>query len=202
MSDAHGIARDQLRAFIERENDERGYISDLAEIGRERFDYDPATGQLTWRDPGPSAFQTLKGYRIFKRKFAGKPAGSIKKSSGYVLVCVLGRSILAHRIIWAMVHGYDPVDCIDHRDLCRSNNRIDNLRQATRSQNNMNKSLRPENRSGVKGVFWHKASNKWSAAITVDGCKRHLGVFSTFEEAVEARRVAAQTFHGEFARAA
>lgn len=178
------------------------HIANLAEIGRERFDYDPMSGQLTWRDPGPSAFQTLKGYRIFKRKFAGKPAGSVSKSSGYVHVCILGQSILAHRLIWAMVYGDDPLDCIDHRDLCRSNNRIGNLREATRSQNNMNKKLRPENRSGVKGVFWHKASRKWCADITVAGRKRHLGVFVSFEDAVEARRLAAETLHGEFARAA
>jgi hypothetical protein len=178
------------------------HIPNLARLGRERFDYDPSTGLLTWRDPGPAAFQTLKGYRIFKRKFAGRPAGAIKKSSGYVLVCVLGRSILAHRIIWAMVHGYDPIDCIDHRDLCKSNNRIENLREATRSQNSMNIALRADNSSGVKGVHWHKATGKWAAAIRTGGKSSHLGIFPTVEEAAAARQYAARQLHGEFARVA
>lgn len=177
------------------------HIGDLVRLGRERFTYDPETGELFWRDPGPQAFDTLKGYRIFRFKFAGKRAGFVSKTDGYVRVFVLGKSILAHRLIWAMVHGYDPADDIDHRDLCRRNNRLSNLREATRSQNCMNKGLRSNNKSGVKGVHWHRATQKWAAAIMAkDTGKIHLGVFSTREEAARAYEAAAVELHGDFAK--
>lgn len=192
----------RLKSFIDWRTDNSGRIVELARIGRERFDYDPKSGRLTWRDPGPSAFPTIKGYHIFKRRFAGRPAGSVNKTTGYVAVGVLGRSILAHRLIWAMVHGYDPTGDIDHRDLCRANNRLTNLREATRSQNSMNKPRRSDNRSGVKGVYWHKATGKWVATICANGNAAHLGVFLTLEDAADARRLAVTKVHGDFGRAA
>jgi hypothetical protein len=176
-----------------------GCVENLVQVGRERFQYDDFTGNLVWRDPGQSAFASLKGYRIFKRKFAGKVAGHIN-SDGYVRVYLQGRSVLAHRIIWAIVYGRDPANDIDHRDMCRSNNRLDNLREATRSQNCMNKYLRSDNASGVKGVHWHKASQKWAAAICINGHNMHLGLFRTKELAENVRCLAAKRLHGEFSR--
>ena len=172
-------------------------ISGLSDIGRQRLSYDPETGLISWLDPGPDAFATLKGYRIFKRNFCGKTAGSISPD-GYVKLRLNGASLLAHRVIWAMVYGYDPVDDIDHRDMCRSNNRIGNLRQATRSQNCMNKLTRSDNTSGSKGVSWHKVTGKWSASICVDGHAAHLGVFTNKQDATRAYQEASAEVHGNF----
>lgn len=191
-----------VKSFIDWRTDDAGRIVGLARIGRERLDYDPKSGHLTWRDAGPSAFPTLKGYRIFKRRFAGRRAGNVNKATGYAEVCILGRSILVHRLIWAIVYGYDPRADIDHRDLCRSNNRLMNLREATRSQNSMNRSMRSDNKSGIKGVHWHKATGKWAATICVNGKGTHLGTFLTLEDATEARRAASAKVYGDFARAA
>lgn len=174
-------------------------ISGLVEIGRRRFDYDPSTGELRFRDPGRDTFSSEKGYRIFCKKFVGKVAGSISKSDGYCRVVVLGQSIMAHRLIWAMLYGRDPGATIDHRDGVRSNNRPRNLRDASRSQNAMNRGPRSDCSSGVRGVHWHKASGKWVAAICAGGVSRHLGLFHTKEDARSAFIAASNDFHGEFA---
>ena len=177
-------------------------ITGLCELGRLWFTYDAETGFLYWRDPGADQFETIKGYRIFRTKCLGKRAGYVN-SLGYYAVAIRGQSILCHRLIWAMENGRDPVGDVDHRDLCRSNNRLGNLREATRSQNCMNKTRRSDNKSGVKGVHWHKASNKWAAVITAKAVGTvHLGVFSTVEEAAQAYRRAAAGLHGNFARIA
>lgn len=175
-------------------------ISGLYEIGHTWFTYDREQGLLFWRDPGAEHFPTMKGYRIFLSKCLGKQAG-YKNSIGYFAVNILGRSLLVHRIVWAMESGRDPIGDVDHRDLCRSNNRIENLREASRSQNCMNKNRRVDNRSGVKGVHWHKATGKWAAAIKSKAAGPvHLGTFLTIEEATAAYARAASELHGEFAR--
>lgn len=185
------VQGDQLKSIVEPR------ITGLARIGRERFEYDANTGDLRFRDPGPSAFKTQKGYRIFKRAFVGKIAGSA--SSGYVKIILLGRSFMAHRIIWAMVHGVDPGATIDHRDGDPLNNRLSNLRQATRSQNAMNRRARSDNSSGCTGVHWHASSRKWAAAIGAGKARQHLGLFDNIADASSAYRQAAARRHGEFA---
>lgn len=175
-------------------------ICGLYELGHLWFTYEPETGALYWKDPGADKFDTLKGHHIFLSKCLGKKAGYIN-SLGYWSVAILGRSFLCHRLIWAMENGRDPVGDVDHRDLCRANNRLCNLREATRSQNCMNKAARSDNHSGTKGVHWHKATQKWAAVITAKSVGSvHLGVFPTKEEAAAAYATAARELHGEFAR--
>lgn len=175
-------------------------ISELYKLGSLWFDCDLETGDLYWRDPGADQFETLKGYRIFLTKCLGKRAG-YRNNLGYLAVSVHGRSLLCHRIVWALANGRDPIGDVDHRDLCRSNNKPENLREATRSQNCMNKRRRSDNHSGIKGVHWHKATKKWAATITAKGAgTRHLGVFANKIDAAEAYRAAAKELHGDFAR--
>jgi hypothetical protein len=73
-----------------------------------------------------------------------------------------------------------------------------NLRLATRSQNNMNRSARSDNKSGVTGVTWHKQSQKWRATIHKNGKQIQIGMFETIEEAAKAYSLAAQDMHGDF----
>lgn len=155
---------------------------------RNMFDYDPDSGILRWR-VRPS--QAVK---------AGSIAGSVE-SNGYVRIRILGKKVLAHRIAWAIYYGEFPnqgVD-IDHVDGDKSNNRISNLRLATRSQNCANRPAPRVNTSGFKGVYLNSRNGKYHAQIGVDGTRHHLGFFDTKEEAGAAFRAAALRIFGEYA---
>jgi hypothetical protein len=97
-----------------------------------------------------------------------------------------------------MVHTPAGMDT-DHRDNNSLNNQRDNLRTATRSQNNCNSRTPRNNKSGRKGVCWNPRSGKWRAHIVINKRQRHLGLFKTIEEATNARQEAEKVYHGEFA---
>jgi hypothetical protein len=157
---------------------------------RRLFNYDPATGTLMRRsrvDIPP---------RIDKR-FANKPTG-YRGAMGYLQVGIGKQLFLAHRIIWKFVHGTEPTH-IDHINGNPSDNRLVNLRLATRSQNLCNRSRTKTKLSQLpKGVF--RAGKKFSAAITAQGKLYRLGHYNTPEQASVAYQEAALRLHGEFAR--
>lgn len=104
---------------------------------------------------------------------------------------------LMHRVI---------LDCpkdilVDHADGDGLNNRLSNLRAASRSQNAMNSGAHRDNASGLKGVSWIRKSQKWTAWICANGRRVYLGVFDTSEAAHAAYADAAKKLHGDFARA-
>ena len=107
-----------------------------------------------------------------------------------------------HRVILSRVMNRPLLreELVDHIDTNPLNNRRDNLRLATTSQNAMNKGKPVTNTSGFKGAHYHKLSRVWEAAITVNGKQKHLGSFGTAEEAYEAYCKAAKQYFGEFAR--
>ena len=80
----------------------------------------------------------------------------------------------AHRVIWKMVYGSDP-HYIDHINGDRTDNRISNLRSVTKAQNNRNKRLRSDNKSGVTGVHWYNPRNKWRVDVRYNGKTKHIG---------------------------
>ena len=106
---------------------------------------------------------------------------------------------MTHRLAWMMIHGAPTAD-IDHIDGNRTNNRISNLRAATRSENLANARKHAHNTSGAKGVYFDRQRGKYQAHITHQYKYYHLGRFDTFEQAVAARRDAAERMHGKFAR--
>ena len=87
---------------------------------------------------------------------------------------------------------------VDHIDNCKTNNNIQNLRWATRAQNNQNSSIRKDNTSGVKGVYFHKASQKYEARISIDGINVYIGLFTNLEDAKQARITKANQVFGVF----
>ena len=89
---------------------------------------------------------------------------------------------------------------MDHKDGNGLNNQRSNLRVATRSQQVANGSLRNTNTSGFKGVSWHKQVNLWRAYIVVGAKQKHLGCYTSKEEAAKAYDVAALQIFGEFAK--
>lgn len=134
------------------------------------------------------------GYLI--RKKNGKPCGRrATHLDGYTQVGVNGRMLYAHRIIYAIVHGEIPEGDIDHIDQNPMNNRIENLRDISKSENMHNSKKRKDNSSGFTGVYWNTQRQKWYAQICVDGKNSHLGYFEEFEDAVEARKMAKIEYH-------
>lgn len=132
---------------------------------------------------------------------AGSPAG-YTTHNGYLMCCVQGNRLQAHRIAWALVYGEVPTGDLDHIDGNKQNNHPSNLRLATRSQNNYNAKKRRDNTSGYKGVSFDKARNRWDARFNIEGRTVRLGRFDTAEEAKAAYDKAATALRGEFHKAA
>lgn len=160
---------------------------------RELFDYNPITGAMIWK--------VDRGITVGRggRRCKGQEAGSL--SHGYVRIKIddvlYDRSLLA----WVHYYGVIPVGTIDHDDLDRANDAIENLREASRSHNCANQPLRKNNKAGFKGVTLHRRNNRWQADITVRGKHFYLGRFDTPEQAAVAYALAATEKFEEFARA-
>src|SRR5882724_8906765 len=147
------------------------------------FILDEETGWLFWRyDP--------KQPKNWNTKYAGKPAGG-PYVRGYLGVGICGTKYLAHRIIWIYLYGYIPID-VEHKDGNGYNNRPDNLREATVSQNIANADF------GInRGIEKH--GRKFRVTIWVRNERIRLGSFDTIEEAREAYKEGATQHFGEFA---
>jgi hypothetical protein len=128
----------------------------------------------------------------------GSLAGSIDPTTGYVRTKILGKSWSVHRIVFYMHHGYLP-EFIDHIDRNRANNKIENLRPCTKSQNVVNSKVRTDNPYRYKGVTFHKASGKYASQSFIHGKRVHIGLFKTPEEAAIAYNEKAKELFGDFA---
>jgi hypothetical protein len=147
--------------------------------------YDPATGDLRWRvSRGSTA--------------ANNRAGTVSHK-GYRKFRIDGRNYYVHRVAWALHTGKWPDADIDHISGNTADNRITNLREATRSKNVSNQQPRRTNKSGAKGVSWHKNNGRWRAYIVVDGKQKSLGLYDDVRSAADAYDKAALAAYGEFA---
>ena len=155
---------------------------------KDLFLYDKFSGYLYWK-------KTLS-----PRCPEGSKAGSSSSSSGYVQVQVNKKMIAAHRIIYEMEYGKIPEGMvIDHINGCKTDNRLENLRLATKAQNVWNAGIRSTNTSGYRGVSWSKRMSKWQAQIRAYPKVLHIGFFETKEDAYQARLKAEKEYHKEFA---
>lgn len=154
---------------------------------RKRLRYDPETGRLFWKDSG----QVTRGKNTGR---SGKEAFTTVMGAGYRQGTVDGVRYYAHRVAYAIYYGAWPTNQIDHVNGVRGDNRIINLRVATNQENSRNRLMYENNTSGTTGVCWHKAAAKWMAYIVVDGKQKYLGVFSSFEKAIEARTEAIKQY--------
>ena len=150
----------------------------------ELFSYNPLTGNLHWR---------IKPNRSI---CIDDPLGTDRPD--YIYGSVNKIRYVAHRLIWTWFKGTDPVVEIDHRDEDRKNNRIWNLRRASKAQNCWNKSTPKTNTSGFKNVYLYRG--KWKARIRKEGKRIYLGTFDTPEKAYQAFCEAAKRLHGDFAK--
>ena len=131
---------------------------------------------------------------------AGSLAGSLRED-GYIGIFINGKYFFAHRIIWEMFNQEIPAGMvIDHIDGIRNNNRIENLRVCTFQQNHFNRGKQSNNKSGFKGVSWHKQKQKWVAQIKIDGRNKFLGFYTNPVKAYEKYCEVARERYGEFAK--
>jgi hypothetical protein len=109
------------------------------------------------------------------------------------------KTINVHRLVgMAFIENADNKLCLDHINNIRTDNRAENLRWATHGENSKNAKLSTRNTSGIKGVHFHKKSNKWAAYIYIDGKRKHIGIYTSIEEATTARRKMALSLFGEY----
>lgn len=149
---------------------------------RELLDYNQETGIFTWK------------VRRAAVK-AGAQANS-KNQKGYIGICVDKKHYKAHRVAWLFVYGSWPDGEIDHINGVKDDNRISNLRAVPKSLNQQNqRQARSDSSSGLLGVSWYSAGNKWKADIRVDGKKKHLGYFHCKDTAHQAYLSAKRQMH-------
>lgn len=167
---------------------------------RELLTYDPETGKLFWKRRGRKWFKSDRSCNSWNARDAGTEALTATMPRGHKQGIILGRQMLAHRVAWAIYYGFWPAMDIDHANCDPRDNRIDNLRLSTSSENAMNKFRYKNNTSGFKGASWYAPLNKWAAKIRVDKKLIHLGYHETPEAAHAAYCAAAKKYHGDFAR--
>lgn len=153
---------------------------------KELLSYDPETGVFRWK------------IKLSFRTQIGSIAGTIHLQ-GYRLIHIQYKKYGAHRLAWLYCNGTWPPSALDHINRNKDDNRITNLRLATRRQNGINVGLNKANTSGFKGVHWHKRDEVWQVLIHVYKKKIYLGSYKDVMEAAKAYNKAAIRMHGEFA---
>jgi len=128
----------------------------------------------------------------------GEVAGFINKTNGYRVLKIYGKKYSVHQIVYLMNHGFIPKE-IDHINGIRTDNRIENLREVTRSQNQMNAKKPNTNTSGVKNVYWKKQHKKWQVTLRVNGQRKDFGRYDDLELAELVAMEARDKYHGEYA---
>lgn len=148
--------------------------------------YDLETGDFHWRRTrcGPRRNSTV--------------AGCLNSQTGYINIALDLKRYQAHRLVWLYNYGVFPEGDLDHINRNRADNRLSNLREATRTQNLRNSSIRSNNTSGYKGVTWVSEKGKWRAQIFNSYKIHHLGYFDDIEKAAQAYDCKARELFGEF----
>lgn len=152
--------------------------------------YDSQTGIFTWR-----VTKSAKAP-------AGKRAGSIERKKGAINhrrhIAIDGVFYYEHRLAWLYFWGCWPTFDVDHRNGKSEENFIDNLREATKSQNGANVP-KPRTADDLPlGVYFVKAKGRFGAQIKKLGEREWLGLHDTADDAAAAYAEAAHRIHGEF----
>ena len=138
-------------------------------------------------------------WKITKKKIkAGSKVGALG-SNGYLSTNIEKKRYLLHRLIFLFHHGHLP-KLIDHIDGNRFNNNINNLREATFSENICNSKLYKSSKSGFKNVYWLKNANKWAVRLNINKKRVFLGLFEDVELADLVAHEARDKYHGKFAK--
>jgi len=141
---------------------------------KEVLDYDPVSGIFVWKE------RFKKNGEI--NSCSWKRAGT-STLYGYIVIGINGTLFFAHRLAWLFVYGYFPENGIGHINHKKSDNRIENLHEATRSCSLQNKRICVKNKSGITGVSLAESSGKWIVKIK----NIYLGTFPSLLEAAKVR---------------
>ena len=150
-------------------------------------------GIVYWKPRPIEMFKTKRSFVIWNKRFSNKPAFTSTNGDGYKTGSLLGHPVVAHRIIFALKHNYWP-EFVDHISGNRTDNRIENLREATRQINGRNAKKPVHNTSGCVGVSWNNRDKRWTAYITVDRKRKSLGNFVDKNSAIFCRKHHEQIF--------
>jgi hypothetical protein len=129
------------------------------------------------------------------RSGVGSRVGYLRKD-GYLGMMFNRKSYLVHRIIFGIVYGYFP-EVVDHINHNRSDNRIENLREADYNKNIHNSRKSKSNSTGIKGVR-RTYNGRYECRVAFQGVTHQVGTFSTLEEAEKQVREYRQKLHKEF----
>jgi|SRR5450631_139685 len=163
---------------------------------KECVDYNRDTGIFIWLHRPECHFKNKRSFKQRNAARTGKQTGSFD-GKGYYTISIDNKSYLSHRLAWLYEYGKFPENDIDHVDGNRLNNRISNLREATRLQNMQNqRAPRGNNKTtNLLGVSLIPSSGKFRARVTVAGKTLFSGCYKTKEEAAIAYTDAKRRFH-------
>jgi len=153
------------------------------EMLHEAFEY--KDGNIYWK------------LKTFRTRVQGKIAGQ-RRPDGYMAVGLNGKIYKVHRIIFMMHHGHFP-QTIDHINGIKDDNRIENLRAATFSENCLNRGLRPDSQAQIKGVRWSALNKAWMVRVTVNKVRKFFGYYKDKELAELVAVEARDKYHKQFA---
>jgi len=161
------------------------------EVLRQLLRYEPETGKLLWLPRKHVLGTTKRATNTFNSRRAGSEAFTCLSTDGYLIGAVLGVSLRAHRVAWAIQYEVWPCGMIDHIDGNRANNRINNLRVVTPAENARNAAHHKNSPHPYPGIRRH--NGRWIAFIGSGGSS-FLGAFETLDEALMVRKRAEQDF--------
>jgi hypothetical protein len=154
------------------------------EIAHQLFEY--RDGALYWK------------IKPCRRDPIGTKAGHFDLARGYTSINYQKKRYYLHRIIFLMQHGFLPAE-VDHIDGNKANNKIENLRVCSHSENGFNKAAQSNSKSGVKNVSWSKVRNKWIVFIKSNNKQKNIGGFDDLELAELVAVMAREKYHGAYA---
>lgn len=173
----------------------------------EAIEYSPNTGLFLWRERPVSHFlddakwTAQQSCARWNTRYANAEAfATPAQKSGYLTGVFFGRRLFAHRAAWAISFGEWPELSVDHKNGVRTDNRLDNLRLASRQEQSRNTSSAKNSTSRFLGVSWRKERALWRANIFIDGRQTFLGSFASEVEAAKAYDAAAAQHFGDFSR--
>jgi hypothetical protein len=167
------------------------------ELLHKLLSYNPDTGYMKWKPMTPDVAEELgkskSGMNIFNSKFANKEL-SDTKYKGYLKVSIRyqgeKKTCFQHRVAWALHNNEWPDDDMDHINGIRTDNRIENLRVVTLTENQRNQAISSRNTSGHMGVCWQKRTKSWRARISENNKSINLGHYKDKDEAIRVRKLA------------
>ena len=148
-------------------------------------------------------FDYCNGNLIFKENRRKSKAGQVagyKDGKGYLQIRLNWDKYAIHRLIWLYHNGSFPKKLIDHIDGDKQNNKIENLREATYYENNVNSSKQTNNTSGYKNVTWKKDKNKWQVKCNSFGKTHYGGYYDDLMDAAEQAVALRNKVHGQFVK--